>query len=454
MSEREDETAPGSQSAECIGRSIRHNAVRVMALHADSKRSIQQLIRELSAEEQWPARVHVGVQALVIGATKFLNTIDFLLTHSLARGVFLRLGHTDRAAARLALYERRWLNTSIERLTLFYPDNTPQVWKMIHTAASLSLEEATERLDHVSRIGVLYSHPTFIVETLLNRMPEEEVVSLLKANNGPRTCFFRVNRLKASPADILSQIEQMGVQFQEDTDIPGVYRVITGRNTLINSSLFASGEILVQDKASVMAATAVEAQSGHLVWDACAAPGMKTQLLWEMMNRHGHVVATDLNMGRIRSAQARSMRLGCGDVEWMLADASTCPVRDADRILIDAPCTSTGIFQSHPSFKWRLNKRTLFDIMSVQHRILEGIVNGYKGRPETEIVYSTCSILPHEGESQIDSIASRHDIELLEPIIKGSPGYPGFRCSSKVRRLFPHLHGTNGFFIARFRVVD
>jgi 16S rRNA (cytosine967-C5)-methyltransferase len=67
-------------------------------------------------------------------------------------------------------------------------------------------------------------------------------------------------------------------------------------------------------------------------------------------------------------------------------------------------------------------------------------------------VYSTCSILPHEGESQIDSALSRHNIELLEPIVTGSPGYPGFKCSSMVRRLFPHLHGCNGFFIARMRI--
>ncbi|MHA2072256.1 MAG: hypothetical protein ACW985_10785, partial [Candidatus Thorarchaeota archaeon] len=108
----------------------------------------------------------------------------------------------------------------------------------------------------------------------------------------------------------------------------------------------------------------------------------------------------------------------------------------------------------HPSYKWRLNKTMLMSIMSIQNKILDGILSTYSDRPGTEIVFATCSLLPHEGESQIDSAMTRHQFELLEIPYKGSPGYSGFECSDKVIRLFPHRQNSNGFFIARMRITE
>ena len=120
--------------------------------------------------------------------------------------------------------------------------------------------------------------------------------------------------------------------------------------------------------------------------------------------------------------------------------------------MIDAPCTSTGIIQSHPSYKWRLNKKWLFSMMTIQNKILEGIISRYSEKPGTEIVYATCSVLPHEGENQIDSVLKRYNIELLDGPKQGSIGYANYECTQKVRRFFPHVHGTNGFFIAHMRI--
>ena len=90
--------------------------------------------------------------------------------------------------------------------------------------------------------------------------------------------------------------------------------------------------------------------------------------------------------------------------------------------------------------------------MTIQNKILDGILTAYANQPGTEIVFSTCSILPHEGESQIDSAMKNHQIELLEPYPFGDRGYPKFKCSKYVRRLFPSKHNTSGFFIARMRI--
>ena len=211
---------------------------------------------------------------------------------------------------------------------------------------------------------------------------------------------------------------------------------------------------MIQDKSSVLAVHALAPEPGDTIWDSCAAPGIKTQLTWEKMHGEGQLVASDIHLGRIRNAKNLSMVMGMEDVQWVHADASKPTVNKANKILIDAPCSSTGMLRSHPTFKWRLNKKTLFSLMTIQNKILDGIIAAYAGQPDTEIVYATCSLLPHEGESQIDSIIARHNVELLEMPIIGSPGYSGFQCSEKVRRLFPHKHGCNGFFIARFSPAD
>jgi 16S rRNA (cytosine967-C5)-methyltransferase len=204
----------------------------------------------------------------------------------------------------------------------------------------------------------------------------------------------------------------------------------------------------------VVTAKSLAPKPGEFVWDACAAPGMKTQALWELMEGQGTLVATERNKRRFEEALKQSSVMGMDGVDWQLGDASRCPVTGADKILIDAPCTSTGMFHSHPSFKWRLNKKTLFSIMTIQNKILEGILSGYSDSSGTEIVYATCSILPHEGESQIDSVLDKYPIELLDIPLVQTQGYRNFKCSDKVRRMFTHTHGTDGFFIARMRITQ
>jgi 16S rRNA (cytosine967-C5)-methyltransferase len=215
-----------------------------------------------------------------------------------------------------------------------------------------------------------------------------------------------------------------------------------------------NGQVLVQDKGSVAVAYALDPRPGMKVWDACAAPGMKTQLLWELMEREGVLHATDINSVRLESAKKRAARLGYDEALFSEADAVEAPIEGADLILIDAPCTSTGMLRSHPSYKWRLNKKTMFSLMSIQNKILDGVLAAYADKPGTEIVYATCSLLPHEGESQIDSAMTRHSFDLLQIPLEGSEGYSGFECSDKVLRLFPHRHNSNGFFIAKLRITD
>ena len=167
----------------------------------------------------------------------------------------------------------------------------------------------------------------------------------------------------------------------------------------------------------------------------------------------GEIVATDIYEERVLVAEKLSRKLNAPHIEWIRADATKPIVQDADKILIDAPCTSTGVLQSYPSFKWRLNKETLFALMTVQNKILDAVLSAYAERLGTIVVFSTCSLLPHEGESQIESVLKKHNVELLPLWNNSSLGYSKFDCSELVQRLFPHKHNSSGFFIAKLQIT-
>jgi 16S rRNA (cytosine967-C5)-methyltransferase len=276
----------------------------------------------------------------------------------------------------------------------------------------------------------------------------------MECNNAAHDYYVRANALKNGAEDVISRLVDYGAELEQDPDVNWLYRVDRGIESIVGSKEFKDGRVLIQDKASVLTVMTLNPRPGETVWDACASPGMKTQLICELMKGRGRIAATDIYSNRARVGRERTGLLGCENVEWLQADASRSPVVGADKILVDAPCTSTGVLRSHPSFKWRLNKARLLNLMSVQNKILDGVLTTYDGKPGTEIVYATCSILPHEGESQIDSAMMKHKFELIPGPTLGSPGYPNFKCSERVCRLFPHRHGTSGFFIAHLRIIQ
>jgi 16S rRNA (cytosine967-C5)-methyltransferase len=388
---------------------------------------------------------------LALSVIRFRNTLDYLLTKALDRKAIRDLSVETRNTLRLLLYETKWLGSDLEDFLSTYTDINRYERKLKKVIA-LDLDSALQNKPDVNRLSLIYSHPTFIVQTLLDNLSLEDTIALLTANNQKRSYYVRPNLLHEDSETALASLTD--IRIEPDGNLLGISRVDEGIEQVVGSPHFKEGRILIQDLASVHVVKSLDPQPGEKVWDSCAAPGMKTQLIAELMQGKGEIIATDMYEERVRGAQERAQLLNASHVKWLQADATKPVVLDADRILIDAPCTSTGILQAYPSFKWRLNKETTFALMTIQNKLLDGILTAYSDRPGTELVFSTCSILPHEGESQIDSAMKRHDIELLEPYPYGNRGYPRFKCSRYVRRLFPHEHNTSGFFIAKMRITQ
>ena len=430
--------------------SIRADAIEALNRFEQSSTSMKALLREMQTTSSDSTEYQSHIQSLSLSVIKFRNTLDYLISRTLGKRKLQSLTMQNRNILRLLLYETKWLNSNLDELLAFYPEVTFQDKKILQEAIAIDVATIFQQMPEINRLSLQYSHPTFLVKTLLDNMKRNETIELMKANNQKRTYYIRPNRLWEDTDSILNTLED--VELEQIPDVPEIARVVHGIDSVIKSKSFQEGLILIQDLASVLTVKTLDPQPGEKIWDSCAAPGMKTQLIAEMMKGQGTIIATDVYGDRVRAASDRSQFLKASQIQWLQADATKPMVLDADKILIDAPCTSTGILQVYPSFKWRLNKKTLFALMTIQNKLLDGILTAYQDKPGTEIVFSTCSILPHEGESQIDSVMERHDIELIEPFPFGDPGYPKFKCSKYVKRLFPHKHNTSGFFIAKLRI--
>jgi 16S rRNA (cytosine967-C5)-methyltransferase len=426
--------------------SVRAEAIRALIQFEESTTSMKTLLREM----QTTSVDSVTVQSLALSVIRFRNTIDYLLTRAFGKRAFQHFNAEVKNTLRLILYESKWLGV-VPKIDSIFSENADDLMMKLESIIQFDLDTAFRKMADVNRLSLRYSHPTFLVQTLLDNLSINETSSILKANNEPRSYYVRPNLLFQNSRSFLESLND-DIVLEQIPDFPSIFRVKEGIQTLVTSDLFTKGKILVQDLASIITVKSLNPLPGEKIWDACAAPGMKTQLIAEMLNGRGTIVATDVYKERVKIAHERAILLNAKDIEWKQADATNPQILDADKILIDAPCTSTGILQAYPSFKWRLNKDTLFALMTVQNKLLDGIITTYRNRPGTEIVYSTCSLLPHEGESQIDSVMKRHNIELLDPYPFGDNAYPKFECSEKARRLFPNRHQTSGFFIARFRI--
>ncbi|MFW9812048.1 MAG: RsmB/NOP family class I SAM-dependent RNA methyltransferase [Candidatus Thorarchaeota archaeon] len=430
--------------------SARSEAIDALVEYEHSKTSMRTLLRDMQTTSADAPDFSRFTQSLAISVIRFQNTIDFLLTRSLGKQRPRDLDDRTRNILRLALFESRWQGVESELVFSNYPQVKELFYEEFLKAISIDLDSATQNMPLPNRLSLRLSHPSFLVETLLDNLGEKESVDLMVANNKHRFYYIRPNRLFGETDSVIESLS--GVEFTIDNDVPEVYRIEKGVEILVSSDLFREGRLLIQDKASVATVNVLDPQPGEKIWDACAAPGMKTQLIAERLEGEGEIIATDIYEDRLEIAKNRSRQLEAYNITWLHADATKTPVLDADKILIDAPCTSTGVLQTYPSFKWRLNKYTLVALMTVQNKILDAVISAYSDRPGTEIVFSTCSILPHEGESQIDSVMKHHNIELLETPIFGDTGYSAFDCSERVQRLFPHRHQCSGFFISRFKI--
>lgn len=303
------------------------------------------------------------------------------------------------------------------------------------------------------RLGIQYSHPTWIVERWLRIFGEGRTLSLLQANNrAPALSGYLLDPERRPEA--MASFERAGCHILPGRLLRDSW-VFEGGNPAASEAV-RCGWVAIQDEASQAVAGLVAAEPGNTVLDLCAAPGGKTLHLARAAGAQGRVIAADLHRNRVRAMQERFELAGARNVETIVLDgAQTLPFeRPFERILVDVPCSGTGTFARHPEIRWKLREEDLRDLHERQARLLRNALPHLA--PGGRLVYSTCSLEPEENEDVVretlgalgDTFQIGDQRRAIENHLQESVRAESVACADGFFRTFPPEHGTDGFFAA------
>ena len=323
--------------------------------------------------------------------------------------------------------------------------------KVEHVLGLLLTQKPASILEGVSdeeKFGLLTFHPTWFVRYCFRLLGRKEAIALLEANMNLPPTYIRLNTLKASENEVLEKLVEGGIKTEKVEGLAHAYEVISAKQPLTRTESFREGLFYIQDKASCFAAEAANPKPEMTVLDVCAAPGAKTTYLAQLMRNRGRIYSVDYSRRRMNVWRGETARMGVENAIPIIADAcNPLPIRmEADVVILDPPCTSTGAFGKLPSAKWRLTRRSVDKMAEIQWKMLNSCAENVK--PRGALIYSTCSVTVEENEMLIERFLKWHpEYSLAE--ITPKMGLPGLRGLEKCLRLYPHIHRCNGFFIAR-----
>ena len=297
--------------------------------------------------------------------------------------------------------------------------------------------------------AVLHSHPEWLVRLWWDALGPAEALALLERDNHAPENAVRANELLLTPAELRELLAAEGVSTQPPDGISEAV-VLDSPFDLHGSDLFERGALMPQSRGSMLVGHALAPRPGERVLDLCAAPGAKTTHLAALMHGRGELVAVERHRGRSDALRRNCERMGAGWVEVVNADARFAEVGDGsfDRVLIDPPCSDLGTLQSRPDARWRKTLEAIDELAAAQGRLL-GVAAAHV-RPGGTLVYSTCTISPRENEQLVERfLAARPDFA-ADDLGTERPAYR-HPSSPRFLQVFPHRHGTDGFFIARLR---
>jgi 16S rRNA (cytosine967-C5)-methyltransferase len=421
-----------------------------------------ELTAELRAEDAGLAT------ELVLGVLRWRRLLDFLLERSLKKPVG-RLDLPVALALRMGLYQLRFLARVPARAAV---NESVELVKRARKTSAATLvnavlrrtagEDGTPAAEFVpadiagaERLGILHSHPTWMVERWLGRFGEKRTVALLEANNRAPRLSCALHDLKRKE-EIFGGLRSAGLRIEPGQILQSAFAVNGGSPT--RTAAFREGAISIQDEASQVVPLLLGVRVGERVLDLCAAPGGKTAALVRAAGAGGTVIAADRHAHRLLAMREQLKRLRLVSVRLVELDAARRLPFGVffDRILVDAPCSGTGTLGRHPEIRWRLRPEQLAEFHSLQSALLKSALE--RLAPGGTLVYSTCSLEVEENERVVEDVL--RDVSGVRRVGLGEPtgalkgklveglDTGGLFDRAGCFRTLPGVQDTDGFFAA------
>ncbi len=419
-------------------------------------------------ETHRPAKLdRAFITELVYGTLRRLNTLDWVLGSFLQKplaGLPPRIRNILRLGAYQLLYLDRVpdsaaCNESVNLARRYgHPGTVKLVNAVLRNVARRKGQLAFPDLaaDPGQGIAVKYSHPAWLVRRWLAEFGQAQTEELCRANNEIPPNMIRTNTLKITRPELKRVLATKGVESREGRFAPETL-LIDGFRSIGDLQAFNSGFFMVQDESSTLAGHALNPSPGSLVIDACSAPGGKSTHLAQLMGNQGHIISADLYPHKLELIRENAARLGVDIIEPVLIDAAELDRTyggQADYVLVDAPCSGLGVLRRRPEIKWRQDPARFEELHNLQVKLLAGAAGCLK--PGGVMVYSTCTITREENLEVVEEFLRQHQTFELAGLAGNLPAALAEMTGAAAMdrgylQLLPHVHGTDGFFLARLR---
>ena len=389
------------------------------------KKFADEILHDAQEKAQFSPRDRGFFREMFFGTIRHLSQLDFLVAQ-------LRDGGLDpdtHALLRVGLYQLFYMRVPAHAVVNESVSLAGRARGLVNAILRRATREHAELERALAQApeSMRWSHPGFLIERWIAAFGRETTRALCEWNNEPSDVFVRANGLRTT----IDELMQSAPGNTRATFHPRALKV-----TELPPAWLTQGLVYVQDPSTLLACDLLDPQPGELVLDACAAPGGKTSYLAELMRNEGRIVATDLWESRLARLRENMQRLGVRNVQplvhdAMLPSAALAPA-SFDRVLLDAPCSNTGVIRRRVDVRWRLTDEDFIRMPEQQLALLRRTAPLL--RPGGVLVYSTCSLEAEEN----DRVVERALVEI-----------PGLRFLES-RRALPFVDGVDGAFAAKF----
>lgn len=285
------------------------------------------------------------------------------------------------------------------------------------------------RKKEINSDAVLNSYPDELWQIGEEELGKEKWLKEAQALNEPAGVILRVNTLKIKKTDLLKKLKDAEIEVDELNVFDSALQ-LRKRQNIFNTDLFKEGFFEVQDAGSQLIAPFLKAEAGQKVIDACAGGGGKALHLSALMQNKGKIIAMDVEEWKLENLRKRAKRAGANNIEARLieGDKTIEQLRNsADRLLLDVPCSGSGVIKRNPDTKWKTDKNVIEKTKALQYSILKNYSSMVK--PGGYLVYSTCSVFPSENQNQVQCFITEKNgaFELInDKTLYPSEGFDGF----------------------------
>ena len=287
------------------------------------------------------------------------------------------------------------------------------------------------------------SLPIWLQKRWKYQLGESGFFALVNCINQNPKIFVRVDLTNHTVDDAKESLIESGIEVENYSD--SFLKILAGSGKIFSTDLFQSGQVSIQNPAAGAIVEFLNPLKGEIVLDVCAAPGTKSLFISERVGEKGKVLASDLDQLRVNRGKNDLDRHKRKNIEWSVKDAAQDNFPMADKILIDAPCTGTGVMGRKPDIRWRRKPEDISDMATLQMKLLKHM-SQYLNDGGT-LVYGTCSMEPEENWNVVEQFLKLNaDFKLMTQPSQVMPDWiDEMGCLST----FPHIHGVDGLFAAR-----